>query len=160
MRFTTAILSAIFSCAVFATPAPGQDKELPENAMSVAIVDMLAADQAWTLRHFDRTCDDKDRFCNWEFWIDTGNGAKPQYCSFEVDAPDGGMASRTDVYWIQCNNYLVSTHWDDFFGFGYTQLSIYDQNAKLIIFPGYTDKELCQDGPVQPDKRYHPDFLG
>jgi hypothetical protein len=160
MKFTAALVALISSTALAAPADQAKEvKELSAGALSADVKDMWSPDdEPWIVRHLQRTCDKKDRFCEWEFWIDSGS-EKPQYCCFEVNAKDGKKASQTDIYWVECEKYLVSTDWDEYLGYGFTQFSIYDTEKSTIIFPGYTDKELWGGKVVSPDKKYHPSLL-
>ncbi|RYO76203.1 hypothetical protein DL766_001017 [Monosporascus sp. MC13-8B] len=133
MQLTTTLLTALLSATALAAPA------VPD----------------WTIVGMKRTCNKADTSCTWSFKIDT-HLAAPTPCSFTVT---GNPASHTNANGKQCGPYQVGAGWDGSFGpgQGFTVLSVVDHQKKLIVWPGYTDKELGTTGQVvSPDKSYAP----
>lgn len=145
MQIKTTLVTALLSATAFAAPAPA-----PE------VQSMMAAAPEWTIAGAKRTCDAGDNSCTWNFKVDT-HLAPATACSFTVKR-GAKPASQTDSSNNKCGPYTVGSGWDGSFGpgQGFTVLSVADYSKKLIVWPGYTDKELAGGKVVVPDKAYAP----
>ena len=148
MQFTTTFLTALLSATALAVPTPATDE-----------VSMMAAAPEWTIAGMKRTCDGGDNSCTWNFKVDT-HLAPATTCSFTVKR-GAKPASQTDTSNNKCGPYTVGSGWDGSFGpgQGFTVLSVADYGKKLIVWPGYTDKELAGGKVVSPNKAYAPQNL-
>lgn len=141
MQLTTTLLTALLSATALAAPTP-------------VVQSQMAAAPEWTIAGLKRACNGDDSSCTWSFKVDT-HLAPATDCSFTVK---GKPASHTNTANQKCGPYVVGTGWDGSFGAGqgFTVLSVADHAKKLIVWPGYTDKEVEGGKVVSPDKSYAP----
>jgi hypothetical protein len=145
--------------------------------LNAETVDMMASCPRWIIRGLRRHCNKHDTRCDWSFGIDEGHGHVTP-CSFSVHSPhhkrgsDDGTAeqhdvdqtghhhgaSRTDSQGHRCGKFTIASGWSGQFGpgHGFTVLSVIDKHHQLIVWPGYTDKQLEHDQVVCPDQSYAP----
>lgn len=143
--------------AIGADAAQIEDRGAPQTYdLTAETVNMMASCPRWTIRQLRRNCDPHDTKCDWCFGIDEGNGQVTP-CSFTVHAQHQG-ASRTDSQGHCCGKFTVSLGWSGFFGpgKGFVVLSVIDKGAQLIVWPGYTDRQLEHGNIVCPDQSYAP----
>lgn len=119
--------------------------------LSAPTLDMAAREHKWKMRSMRRTCDHRDTECEWFFYIEADRYTAK--CHFLVS---GRGASRTDTQGNECGPFTVSSGWSGQFGpgNGFTVLSVVDQAAGLIAWPGYTDKQLESCTTVRPDLEF------
>lgn len=120
---------------------------------------MMADAPEWTIQSLKRNCKGDDSRCVFEFYVDThAKDVEPTWCKFAIDAEEGGAASQTDGPAQECGNFTVTSGWSGQFGpdQGFTVLSIVDYAKRLIIWGGYTDKQIQSGKPVKPDQSYAP----
>ena len=142
MQLTQLLLATgLFASSAFAAPADTSAKS------------MMADTPQWTLQDTKRVCDTEDTSCTWTFGIYPGAGdATP--CTYIVE---GAPASRANGGPATCGEYTVTSGWSGQFGEenGFTTLSIVNE-ARQIIWPAYTDKQLAGGVVVKPDQSYAP----
>lgn len=120
------------------------------------MVRVMADSPQWTLQDTKRVCNDEDTSCTWTFGIYPGAGdATP--CTYIVE---GSPASQADGGPVTCGGYTVTSGWSDQFGAenGFTTLSVVNE-ARQIIWPAYTDKQVAGGEVVKPDQSYSPAAL-
>ncbi|KAH6884792.1 hypothetical protein B0T10DRAFT_96397 [Thelonectria olida] len=142
----TALL-CLFTASAMAAPAA-----VPENAKS-----MMAATPMWTIRNMKRVCNSADTQCVYTFRIDT-TGPSSTDCKY---IHNGKPASETSGGPAQCGKFAVTSGWSGQFGpnNGFTTLSVVHTEARQIIWPAYTDKQLDGGQVVKPDQAYAPQSL-
>lgn len=118
---------------------------------------MMADAPEWTIESLKRNCKGDDSRCVFEFYVNT-HKADPVWCKFAIDAPEGEKASQTDGPAQECGPFTVTSGWSGQFGpdEGFTVLSIVNYETRLIIWGGYTDKQVASGKPVKPDQSYAP----
>ena len=145
MQLTQLLLATgLFASSAFAAPADTSAKS------------MMADTPQWTLQNTKRVCNTEDTSCTWTFGIYPGSGdATP--CTYIVE---GAPASRANGGPATCGEYTVTSGWSGQFGEGngFTTLSIVNE-ARQIIWPAYTDKQLAGGVVVKPDQSYAPAAL-
>lgn len=147
MQFTTVFLSALAAVGSMAAP-------LEPRAEAVS---MMAQATTWTITNFKRAVNADNTVTTWTFGIN--NGQTTVACTEEVK---GAQSSTLNGGPATCGQYTVTSGWSDQFGPGneFTTFAVVDYNAKLIVYPAYTDKEVASGNVVTPDKSYTPAKLG
>ncbi|PHH62102.1 hypothetical protein CDD81_7595 [Ophiocordyceps australis] len=146
----SALLSTIALVASTAAAAPAGQ------------VSMMAAGQEWTIEQLQRKCDNKDSVCDWTFSVNTHEpNVKPTACKLTVKGAGSTVASRSNGGPVNCGPYTVTSGWSGHFGDGqgFTVLSVVDNKKHLIVWPGYTDKQVEGGEVVTPDQSYTPTSL-
>ncbi|KAI2628504.1 small secreted protein [Hypoxylon sp. NC1633] len=146
MQFTKIALATILSATALAAPTPATATSAMANVAE------------WTIEGLKRVCNAADTSCTWSFAIDTHTAAATP-CSFTVKS-GAKPAHATDSSGNICGPYTIGSGWSNYFGAGneFTTLSVINYNAKLIIWPSYTDKVLA-NGAVAPDLSFAPSTL-
>ncbi|KAL0255060.1 hypothetical protein SLS55_009587 [Diplodia seriata] len=145
MQFTTALLGLLAaSTTAFAAPADLEAKL------------MTAVASKWTVTDFTRSCNGGDTSCHVSFGVNRNDGSAVQKCSYDVT---GAPASKASYNSVACGAYTISSGWSGQFGAdaGFSTLAVTD--AKQIIYPAYTDKQLVNGQVVKPDQSYAPQAL-
>ncbi|KAJ5888602.1 hypothetical protein N7495_008643 [Penicillium taxi] len=125
---------------------------------------MMVTGSEWTIQNMQRVCSTDDTLCTWNFAIFNGEN-DTTVCTFNVsattDADVTGDASVTTGGPAECGVYTITTGWSGQFGEGngFTTLAVVNNNADLIIYPAYTDKQLQAGIIVSPDQSYAPEDL-
>ncbi|PHH77664.1 hypothetical protein CDD82_3406 [Ophiocordyceps australis] len=145
----SALLSAIALVASTAVAAPAGQ------------VSMMAAGQEWTIEGLQRKCDKTDSLCDWTFSVNAHDNVKPTACKLSVKNSGSTVASRSNGGPVDCGPYTVTSGWSGQFGEGqgFTVLSVVDNKKRLIVWPGYTDKQVEGGQVVTPDQSYTPTAL-
>lgn len=115
---------------------------------------MMAAGPQWTIQNTKRVCNTGNTSCTWTFGIYPGSGdATP--CTYVVK---GNTASQANGGPVTCGGYTVTSGWSGQFGEGngFTTLSVVNNQARQIIWPAYTDKQVSGGAVVKPDQSYAP----
>ncbi|RDA95694.1 hypothetical protein CP533_1117 [Ophiocordyceps camponoti-saundersi (nom. inval.)] len=116
---------------------------------------MMATDPNWTIEHMQRVCKQDGSQCTWDFKINT-HLSKSTDCKLVVGATEKVRANRANGGPVKCGDFTVTSGWSGQFGEGngFTVLSVVDEKKRLIIYPGYTDKQLEKGQVVEPDQSY------
>ena len=109
----------------------------------------------WTIESFTRTCNTNDTSCAYNYSIDT-HTAPATPCSYNVT---GNPASRASYGNVSCGVYTISSSWSGQFGDGNGFQTLAVTDGKVIVYPGYTDKQLVNGQVVSPDQSYAPQSL-
>ncbi|CAI7608072.1 unnamed protein product [Penicillium bialowiezense] len=138
------LATGLFASSAFAAPAADGKS-------------MMAAGPQWTIQNAKRVCNTENTSCTWNFGIYPGTGAATQ-CTYVVK---GNTASHANGGPSNCGGYTVTSGWSGQFGEGngFTTLSVVNNNARQIIWPAYTDKQLAGGKVVKPDQSYAPAAL-
>jgi hypothetical protein len=143
MQLTNLLVATLFAASsAVAAPAP-------------ADVSMMAADPEWIIQSLKRTCNTANTECTWSFSVNTQIAAATN-CNYVVKGANASKNKAAPP--AACGPYTVSSGWSDQFGPGneFTTISIANHAKKLIVWGGYTDKEVAGGKVVSPNKKYAP----
>ena len=178
----TALALALSATALPPPPAEAQQHRA-RNVVSMAARPSEDGDgEEWTIKSLTRQCSADEQECVWRFVVGGRAGSTlGTACEHKlVGLVDGTPASRirgsgtsqciyTDTNNNQTNgavndedekkyNYTVTSGWSDQFGDApeqaFTTLSVVDYDAGLLVYPSYTDAEVRDGTPVEPDRSF------
>ncbi|PFH62921.1 hypothetical protein XA68_10974 [Ophiocordyceps unilateralis] len=129
MQLTSALVASILAAST-------------ASAAVVAAKSMMATSPQWSIEHMQRICNKNDSQCTWQFKINP-RADKITECKLVVNATEKTVASRANGGPVNCGDYTVTSGWNGQFGEGngFTVLSVVDNKKRLIVYPGYTDKQ-------------------
>jgi hypothetical protein len=137
MQFTTIIAILATATTSLAAPAPAP-----------ATVNMMAAQETWTVKNFLRTCNQADTTCAYSFTVQTP-GTADTSCKYSVN---GSPASHQSYNSVACGNFRIGSSWSGQFGPGEGFQTLSVVRNKQIIYPAYKDTQLKNGVVVQPDQ--------
>ena len=165
-------IAALASTLLFATGALGL------RTVSKASQDS----EVWTIEGLSRQCSDDESECVWRFSVfrTVAASSSRTACEHALEAlPDGTPASRIRGSGATLCvappsdseeeregeglghgpfNYTVTSGWSDEFGDSpdkaFTTLSLIDYDEGLISYPSYTDAQVRDGKPVEPDSSF------
>ena len=143
------------------------------GAQGARAVSMATGDsEEWKIEGLARPCSADAAECVWRFAVfrAAGAGGSRTACEHALRAlPDGTPASRIrgsgatlcvgqDDDHGGPYNYTVTSGWSDQFGDdpdkAFTTLSVIDYDSGLLVYPSYTDAQVQDGKPVEPDRSY------
>jgi hypothetical protein len=119
----------------------------------------VSDEPSWTLESVRRLCDMADMNCAWSFTINNHVAYQaPTPCKYNVSSFNGIPASMSSLEGVTCGPYHVTSAWSGQFGpdKGFTTLAIVEVEARLVVYPAYSDEQLRGGAVVVPDMEFVP----
>jgi hypothetical protein len=127
----------------------------PILALALATASTAIATQ-WTIKDMARTCNADVTICNYQFAIDTNDGAPLSECAYSVAGSPATQAPVIPEAVLKCGPFVLTQKWNGQFGpgNGFTTWQCVDYGKQIEAFPSYEDWALVNGTAVKPDRSF------